>query len=148
NRTSTKVPLFKHVRIYNEINKKLFRSMLLECSWLDLYECPIEDVNKQWKTFMSIFVPIFEHCFPLKLIKIRQNKLKYYSNCPMVSEYRRQLDLLSIISKHDVRYCELYREIKQRYDKALINARKNHYGQLIKTAENKSKAVWQIVNNI
>ena len=57
-------------RIYCAKNKESFKSILVEQDWEPVYEWPDFCVNQQWESFMGLITPIFNNCFPKKLIRL------------------------------------------------------------------------------
>lgn len=134
-------------RIFNECNKQCFLSELANTTWVSLYECNGSDVNHQWDVFMYIFGVIFNNCFPLKKINLRKNHNSTY-NSREVIECKNLLDILYSMSIVDPAYKQQYNEVKRFYDQLLVVTRSRIYENKINQSENKSKCMWNIVNEI
>ncbi|KAK9876426.1 hypothetical protein WA026_012739 [Henosepilachna vigintioctopunctata] len=58
------------------------------------------------------------------------------------------LDYYYVASTTNPEHKDTYKKIKQYYDSALSNAKKEFHDELILASNNKSKMVWQIINSI
>ena len=67
-----------YVRKFTDRNKTVFLGSLGEQDWAEVYNIQIDDVNKQWNTFMNTFKVLFNQSFPLKLAgkKTKSNCIK------------------------------------------------------------------------
>lgn len=126
-------------------NLKTFKTHLSSLFFTQVFDSM--DANKAFDNFMDDFSFLYGLCFPEKIITIKTNKeTKWISRgikiCSkkqrqLLWEYRLNSD--STNKKVLKNYTKLYRKIIKLTQKA----QNNHY---IKTAENKSKATWQIIN--
>lgn len=135
-------------RVFNNQNKALFKNILSEQNWFDVYSCAENDVNGQWNSFMQTILPIFNECFPLKSLKNNPNKKLSYYKSPELDDCKNQLDLMLVLSRSDSKYKDAYNMVKRRYNKLLIESRKQAYSNKIQNSDNKSKCVWQIIDTI
>ncbi|KAG5876035.1 hypothetical protein JTB14_002976 [Gonioctena quinquepunctata] len=58
------------------------------------------------------------------------------------------LDILLVMTRTAEGYNEVYREVKKRYNRLLVDVRKEHYKKRIDGSDNKTKCLWQIVSEI
>ena len=65
-----------------------------------------------------------------------------------VKEFKKQLDKLYVVKECDPNFSTIYKKVKKEYNNVLQCARKQYYKKKIDTAENKSKSVWNVVNEI
>lgn len=138
---------FKIIRQFSDSSIGLFRSLLSEQDWLDMYLCPRNDLNGQWSCFYRILYPIFNECFPSKRVRNNTEKVVYYKNSEVV-KCKNELDVLYVLSSCDVRYRDVYNLKKKEYNEALKTARKKYYSTQINLSENKTKTTWKIVEKI
>lgn len=138
---------FKFIRSFNSINKELFRKKLSEQDWLEMYICPNNDVNLQWRNFFNVFYPIFNECFPKQKVYLKNLSKNLYKD-PEVQQCKHELDILYVLSKNNPIYTNEYNNSKKRYNLALKNSRKSLYSSQLTYSQNKSKTVWNIINEI
>lgn len=136
-------------RFFSENNKHNFLNQLHGQTWDEVYNCRLDDVNKQWVCFINNFKNIFNECFPKKLVKVKSNNKTYYNgdNQALV-ECKNRLDILLVISRNDGNYKQMYNEEKVRYNGLLLESRKSIYENKIVNSDNKSKCMWSIHNEI
>lgn len=149
-----KVPIEKTCKLQYWKQKKqdlsmdnliIFKTHLSCLSFKRVFDA--KDANKAYESFLDDFSLLYKLCFPEKLITIKTNKeTKWISRgIKICSKKQRQLlwayrlNSDSTNKKVLKNYTKLYRKIIKLTQKA----QNNHY---INTAENKSKATWQIIN--
>lgn len=136
-------------RIFSEENKKDFSNRLANTDWSEVYKLSKGEVNKQWETFICIFLEHFNNSFPVKKIAIRKNKHnKVLSKDPEIIDCKNRLDILYGISTIDPRYKDVYKETKKEYQNKLIRTRAKNYQNRLEKSDNKAKSMWQLVNEI
>ncbi|XP_044759274.1 uncharacterized protein LOC123317004 [Coccinella septempunctata] len=59
-------------RHFTSQNRKVFREKLESCCWSEIYTIEEENVNRQWMTFYSKFLKLFNETFPKKKSRIRR----------------------------------------------------------------------------
>ena len=134
-------------RNFSTENIKYFKQCLREQDWATLFEADIANVEAQWDCFVCIFFPIFEQFFPLKSLRMQTKKKSRYTS-PEIILCKQELDNLLPLSHVDHECLEEYKVLKRKYNTLLQNERKSQYKNRILNSPNKSKGVWQIVNEI
>lgn len=140
-------PNFVYKRIFNDSNKKKFTNRLSQTDWYSIYEIEKQNVNEQWEKFMNIFMTVFEDTFPLKKISTKKSA-NSFKNDPKVRECKNRLDILYTAYSVDKRYKIVYNETKKEYNELLIQSRSNKFHERLQNSDNKSKCVWDIVNEV
>ncbi|KAK9880624.1 hypothetical protein WA026_011865 [Henosepilachna vigintioctopunctata] len=101
-------------------------------SWNDIYDMT-KDVNKMWTLFSNRYRMIFEVSFPLKEISPRRNILTFRSSPDLQSK------------KNCWIICCNYKRI---YDRAISSANRTFLSKYIENFNNKSKAVWKVLDSV
>ncbi|KAG5868214.1 hypothetical protein JTB14_015998 [Gonioctena quinquepunctata] len=76
-----------------------------------------------------------------------KGKTKYPPTSELI-DCKNTLDILLVMTRTAEGYNEVYREVKKRYNRLLVDVRKEHYKKRIDESDNKTKCVWQIVSEI
>lgn len=140
---------YVYKRSFSHENKIKFVNMLKVENWLHMYMCDDRDVDHQWTLFMQVFYPIFNECFPKKAKLVRDNHKSVYSaGCSSADECKRYLDILYVMKSCDAVYSDAYNNVRKHYSNLLRESKRKRYCDMIKSSDNKSKAVWSVVNNI
>lgn len=119
---------------------------LKDQNWETVYSMNTNNINGQWDEFMNTFLGIFNQSFSLKNIPV--NSFKSYKSHPEVRTLKQRLDWLLTISRHNVRYKEVYKASKRKYDDLVKNIRVKQYESRINTSDNKMKCMWAITKEI
>ncbi|KAL3266384.1 hypothetical protein HHI36_010561 [Cryptolaemus montrouzieri] len=98
-----------------------FLEKLSEVEWSDIYEMK-SDVNQVWECFSNQYKKIFDESFP-------------------------RIRVTPFVALRPFMQSPLY-FVKKRYDLAVSHSRKEHFNNFILKSQNKSRAVWQIVNTL
>lgn len=133
-------------RIFSPENKSSFLRTLKDQNWNNVYNIDCNNVNGQWDNFISTFIRIFNQNFPPT--KIKTKKTKSFKTHPDVINYKQKLDLLLTLSRHNDRYKEAYKSVKQNYDNVLKRIRIRDYDNRISKSDNKMKCMWTIIKEI
>jgi len=135
-------------RIFNSASVSSFREMLKQQNWQNIYICPENDVNAQWSAFIKQFKLIFEECFPMKTFQLKKSiKCPYFNNSEL-SECKKQLDVLLVLSNYSEIFKDLYKQKRKDFDQQLADSKAKYYSSLIENADDKNKSVWQVINTI
>lgn len=135
-------------RPLTEEGKHKFYNMLEVCSWSFLNNDEISTDNK-WDSFCSTLKLFIETCFPEKRYRLRNsNALLPWFNDEL-RQKREQLHFLCDLcsqypSTERSRHLSRYRS---HYKIAIQTAKKNYNDNYISRSRNKSKGVWDIINN-
>ncbi|KAG5885864.1 hypothetical protein JTB14_013875 [Gonioctena quinquepunctata] len=76
-----------------------------------------------------------------------KGKTKYPPTSELI-DCKNTLDILLVMTRTAEGYNEVYREVKKRYNRLLVDVRKEHYKKRIDESDNETKCVWQIVSEI
>lgn len=137
----------KYFRIFEENKKSVFNERLKTEDWSEIVKCNRADINLQWKMFMTIYMSIFNECFPSKLVNCLSKK-KIVLDDNDVNRLKNELDILYILAQNNLVYKEQYNSKKKQYDKSLIKAKQEYYSNKIRKSGNKSKSMWNISNEL
>lgn len=133
-------------RDYSMENMLKFKACLQSLSFSDIYK--ENDPNKAYDCFIETFTLFYNLCFPNKSITINLNKkvawlsrgIKMCSKKKISLLWRCRLKPTSSNKAELKRYNTLYKRIIK-----LTRRAQNNF--IIKKSNNKSKTIWQIVNN-
>lgn len=132
-------------RSLSQYNFQLFNSYISNESWQEVYNCT--DVNKAYDLFINTFKHYVEVAFPLKKVNVNKtsNKSWVTKGIRISSEKLKYLYNMTINGNQNDKV--IYNRYKKVY-RRVIKAAKNLYNeQLYFRNNNKSKAVWNIINN-
>lgn len=136
-------------RIFNEVSIAQFIDRLKDATWNQVYECDCDDVNSQWDNFMSVFMMYFELAFPRRKFRCsRKQRNKTLHKDPEVNSCRKEMEVLYVAKSCDARYTQLYNSIRRKYNHLLGRARSDQYKFRLQKSVNKTKCMWNIVNEI
>lgn len=141
---------YKYVRQINEVNINTFLNLLKLETWSGVTNIEESDVNSQWNAFITVFVNIFNHCFPVKKVKNVNNcKNKNVNiNTPEISNCKQQLSTLSVMMKYNDQYKNLYNSKKKELESLFVQAKKQIFHEKIKNSDNVSKSTWEVVDSV
>nr|CAI5827938.1 unnamed protein product [Callosobruchus analis] len=134
-------------RFFTDNAKSNFQNELKQQDWQEVFEVSEQNVNLQWKLFISNFINIFNMCFPRRRIYPKQYKIKYKTN-EKIQECKNRLDKLLVLYRHNKLFKFDYDNTKKEYDRLIIEQRKKDMESKIYNSDNKSKAMWVICNEI
>ena len=137
-----------HQRFLSNEAKALFIEELKTQDWLGTYSLHRSDVNEQWRRFICVYINIFNHCFPKKLVNKSIKRKCLYKKSVELDDIKKRLDLILILKNQNMNFNNLYKQVKKEYDKLLIKSRAKNYEEKIRTSDNKSKCMWSICNQI
>lgn len=147
---ATEVPKSQNTcnnKIYNIIYSKnkmnTFKNYLSEIDWRDLFS--IKDVNEAYSCFLNIFISIKNDIFKPKLMKSKVNNPWITQGIRQSCKNKRLLFYLKntgmLSQEYYQRYCSILKKV-------IINAKKLSNSNFILTSNNKSKAMWQVINGL
>ncbi|XP_045471811.1 uncharacterized protein LOC123678705 [Harmonia axyridis] len=137
---------YKMVRIMNEKNTNLFREQLRNIDWSSLR---VSSAQTSFRDFHRIVIHSFNQCFPERKKKIvNPLKKKCWENPEMVN-IKNKLDAAHTIYevKRDECSKKLYMGLKHQFRQLLDVHIRNENSRYLNEAENKNRAVWQIMNS-
>lgn len=129
-----------HRRMFSTANYECFNNHLLSFQWNEILKD--RGTNDMFNLFLDIFIRGFNTYFPLKKVK-RQNvgNIKWYSS--ELKKMRDNIIFLSNLKLPQVR--PILKSYKIQYKTALKNAKVAAYSKFIDNSNNKSKAMWNII---
>lgn len=136
----------KKIRVYNQENHTKFEQLLEDTDWTVLREYREHEINEMWNSFTNHFHDKFEMAFPLRTV--RTVRTRRINDSEEIRSIRKELDILFLLSRHRSEYKSRYKAMKKQYDKALTSQKRIYHESAITTAQNKSKAVWNVIKSI
>lgn len=136
----------RYKRSFNESNIEYFKSMLLKEDWSDVFNKT--DVNEKSVEFINTVTHYFKIAFPIKKIILsnKMNKSKNWITKGIIISCKRKRQLHNICQYTNDLNLKLYYKTYCNILKKVIHQAKLNYNQdFILRAENKSKAIWDVV---
>lgn len=141
-----KMSIKEKKRTFNKNTINLFKTRLHEQPWNCVYQ--IEDVNESYNNFHRVIQRILNETCPVKMTRKKQHNQK---NCWDAECSRLKNLYINALEKEN---CTGLPEDKAEttarkkdYDLRLKTLRKIQTSEYISNADNKSKALWQVINN-
>lgn len=131
------------VRDFNTSNMDTFCNLLKGESWSSILN--EMDTNKAFNNFNSVIQQYFNTSFPERKAKV--NARKSIRKTPEVLELRRHLSLVGNLCKQYDIFKETFTKLNRAYTSALNDLKKNEISNKLTLAQNKTKRMWQIVND-
>lgn len=132
-------------RIINKNNMTIFRSALSECDWSEVLGLS-HDANKIFDVFLKLFMSKVNRLFPIThLRQSKRNKSPPIRFTPELKYYREILHLFEKLKLVDIKYTNIYKKIRQKYRFLLKQNKTRTNDEQILKAENKNKAMWNII---
>ena len=94
-------------RYFSQENKNAFVNVLKQEDWKIVYSVNKSNVNKQWSVFMNCFIPIFNQCFPKKLVTKNRKNSNLYRNVEEIMHMKNRLNLVLTLNNLDAQYTEM-----------------------------------------
>ncbi|PNF21509.1 hypothetical protein B7P43_G13548 [Cryptotermes secundus] len=132
-------------RQINRMNIENFNFKLSYETWDDVFTDG--DVDNMFNSFLNTYLRVFNGSFPLrKIFHNYDNKVWLTAGIRILCQHKRTLHMLcrSIESPTLLAYYKKYSKILREVMKA---AKRIYYNKLIVNSDNKSKTIWNIVNN-
>lgn len=130
-------------RLYSSTSIQAFQKDLKNINW-DL-QFLNKNCNEKLEIFYSVFNLLAAKHFPLKKVVCKQNPKKWITRgIKKSSRTKRRLLILSRDKNSNVPQ-SYFRRYKRTFKKVLVTARKIHVKKIISKANNKSKAIWNLV---
>lgn len=140
-------PLIKEVRIFNYETISHFKNCLRNETWQEVLLQA--DVNCKYDCFVNIFRYYFDVCFPLQFRRITNRSKSSWISAELKewSNDIRDLHKLYKVTK-DANVLGRYKSERHNFRKCLADYRMTMNESYIVNSANKSKAVWDIFNDI
>lgn len=129
-------------RFFSENNVSLFCGVLEGETW-DGVLCRGE-TDDAFNTFTDIVRYHFAQCFPVKRVKIGATNKQTLS--PELVELKQHLSLIADLSKRYPIFKETFIKLNKKYSEALNDLRRRNINKKIYLSENKTKAMWHVIN--
>lgn len=134
-------------RNYSENNRALFIKYLKQLTNRDVYRCL--DANRAYNQFHENFVMLYDLCFPLTRIKtFNKSRPKWISRGLKICSKRKCHLLWQYRKNPNASNKNAFKTYATRYKKIIRLTKKSQNDYYIKTATNKSKATWDVINEI
>lgn len=142
-----KIPKKKYCRSYSNKNIAKFNEILKHEKWDKIINLECDDINVLFNEFHDKYIAHFNDCFPVKLKKIPKKQLNHDWKTTGLKISQKKLRLLPKLKNVDPktyskeyvkRYHKIYHSLVK-LSKSIVNSNK------INTAENKSKAMWDLI---
>nr|CAI5858827.1 unnamed protein product [Callosobruchus analis] len=134
--------IFLSVLQPNDENLTNFLTELSKETWQDIHSGKC--LNDKWNIFINIFNLHFRY------VKVNVNKTvhTYYQNCCETEKCKRMLDMYYILARYFPEAEVHYKTLKNQYVKLLQKSKSELIKSKIDSADNKSQAMWQIINKL
>lgn len=146
NEPSNNESTIRSYRDLSEENILKFRHSIAKSDWNSVYT---EDIDAAFNNFMSVFTHVMESCCPI--VSFRSNGKKEHGKpwiTPEIVEESNNLkNLYWMVHNVDNTLLTDYKEKKHALNVKIKNLKKQYYGRRIAEASNKSREIWNIVNN-
>lgn len=144
NKLITQNKMCKRVRDLSHINISYFKQCLLTQDWIPVLEETNSD-NK-FNLFHSIFIRLFENCFPVKSVNLNNKVTKTWITTGIKVSCKRKRELFEmcrnsndlLLNIHYKRYCKILKRV-------IVQAKRIEIDKQILKSENKVKTTWNIV---
>lgn len=149
---TTTAKTYKNLTKINEGNINIFRFHLLKESWSEIF-CNY-DVDISFNKFLNSVRYYYDLSFVVNKrmlpkssngkLNNNNNKLNWYT--PDLKNHKNRLDFLYFLYKTSPEYRNLYIREKSLYRLSIREAKKVANRSIIENSQNKTKALWRIVN--
>jgi len=141
-------------RVFSLRNNQHFSNDLVAEGWSDVFQS--NEINSACGYFLETVTKHFKNSFPLKRFRNKKDPLENLHNSihndSDVREHKNKLNAMKVIYDHSRQpeTLRLYNEIKNSYEKLLINKKrqlnKTHIFNSGSDSVRKSKAIWNVIN--
>lgn len=105
-------------------------------------------MEEKLNTFMNIYLIIFNHCFPLKWVLLKEKINNKVHKSQDIINMKKPLDALLVLANVNVNIKNnIYLWKNKQYDSLLWDCKRDQYDK-IRTSENKNKCLWNICRKI
>lgn len=144
NRTKVKEQ-YKWIRLFNKGNIDNFKKYLQARDWSLIAK---NDAEKSFEVFQAMLQDAFFFNFPEKKVLYKNNTKQILHTNAKIKELNNKLEASHTIYKvrKDEDSLRLYRELKRKLRDEIEMELKIENEKIINSSENKSKAIWSIIN--
>lgn len=137
--------VIKNQRDFSEENIKLFKKLLENENWQQVYLASSEE---KYKIFNQIFLYYFNWSFPKKSFKVKKNCGFKWINNQLKEEKQNIIQLTKTARyKNDINLINYIKKKNKDYKKHLIQTKKEFFDEKIKKSNNVMKTSWKIINS-
>ena len=134
--------IFKEVRIFNEQNTLNFLNTLSTVDWSSVFHT---DTIVSFDQFLGIFLNSFQKCFSVRKVRIKHNSKPWWNkNLQEIKNFLKDMENLKY--SLELHHVAAYKNLLKYYKDCIKEAKKSHLQLQIDSSRNKSKALWDIVN--
>lgn len=133
-------------RDFNKQNLETFRNHIKSLSFHDTLAS--DDTNVAYNNFIDIFKCLYYLCFPYRTIKKNITvKQKWLTKGIRTCCRKKRKYLWQTRIKKDKKTRENFKEYSKRLKKIILSTQRSQNDHFIKTAKNKTKAMWTLIKN-
>lgn len=137
---------FVTTRLLSHNNFETFISYIRNESWQDVYNC--NDVNKAFELFINSLKHYIDIAFPVRKINVNKPTKKPWVTKGIRTSSEKLKDLYNVMKLTGNQNDKIiYNRYKQIYRKVIQAAKCLYNERVYFKTDNKSKAVWNIINN-
>lgn len=138
---------YQFKRDYSQDNRAIFKKFLKQLSNNDVLE--YTDPNKAFDKFHENFLLLYDLCFPIKRIKLYSKAKPKWMSRGIKNCSKRKCELLWQYRKNPSHANKnAFKTYAKRYKAIIYLTKKSQNDYYIRSATNKSKATWKIINQI
>ena len=138
---------YMFTRLLSRRNYDTLLALINRETWFELYNC--QDVNEAFTIFVNTLKYYIDTSFPVIRINTnrRSNRKSWITKGIRISSKTLKKLYKKYKNTNEVHDRDYYRRYKQIYRKVMKNAKESYNSDYYCAAENKTKAVWHIINN-
>lgn len=132
-------------RVTSEASLHTLKLKLKNESWNGIEQ---DNINEAFSIFLETFLWHFDTACPKKKVIIKNKKTKTWITAD-ITKLKNEIEDLYILTKQNNNYEDLkmlYKQKKKLYKQKINEAKISHNKKSIETSQNKSKAIWKLVN--
>ena len=143
---SHKKTLTTKKRHFSLKNKALFQQKISNINVLKVTK--FEDVNEAFELFMAEIKPIFDECFPLVAVKLRDDKNEWYDDELKELENKKNYLYKRYLVNKTVHAKSNYHKIRNKYFHLFKQKKQNYYPHLLLKHKCCIKNTWKVINTL
>lgn len=131
-------------RVFSNDNYNTIFGLLIQETWLSVYEA--RTVDDMFDKFLRKLICYYNEAFPVR--KLQQKKRTFFKwNSDNVYAAKETLKFLHELYLRNEITKQAYVKYKNFYNSLLVQEKKSFYDHIIQNSTNKSKTIWNIINN-
>ena len=145
--TGKTAPKFILKRLYTPANSKKFSEQLNNQDWSEILNS--QNVKEANAKYLKIYKEAYEACFPVKRVKLGYNNKKPWLKQNILEAIKIKNKMhKNLLDTGDPYLGILYRRFRNRVNKMVMHAERDHYRDLIAENKDNMKKTWQILKEI